>query len=76
MAVTYTVNRDPVSSEVMDFIRYNCQNHMPVFLAIKGCTCKVQGCQKRSVFWRKKCHVYMCIKKGQTCFEEFHTLKD
>jgi hypothetical protein len=62
VAATFAVNRDPVSSEVMDFIRYNRQNHMPEFLAIKGRTCKMQSCQKLSVFWRKKCHVYMCIQ--------------
>ncbi len=32
----------------MDFIRYNRQNHVPEFVTIKGCTCKVLSYQKRS----------------------------
>jgi hypothetical protein len=76
VAVTYAANGDPVGGEVLDFIRYDGQNHMPEFVATKGRTCKVQGCQKRSVFWCKKCRVYLCIKKGQNCFEDFHTLED
>jgi hypothetical protein len=31
--------------EVMEFMRYDSQNHMPEFMARKGRTCKMQGCR-------------------------------
>jgi hypothetical protein len=31
--------------EVMNFMRYDSQNHMPEFVANKGHTCKMQGCR-------------------------------
>jgi hypothetical protein len=72
----FAENGDPIGSEVLDFIRYDGMNHLPEFAANMGRTCKLQGCKKRSVIWCKKCRVYLCLKKDQNCFVEFHTLAE
>jgi hypothetical protein len=71
--VTLAQNGDPIGGEVSDFVRYDGRNHLPELVASKGRTCKLEGCKKQSVYWCQKCRVYLCIKKGQNCFEEFHT---
>ena len=74
---TLAENGDPIGREVIDFVRYDGLNHLPEFVAMaRGRTCKMQGCTKRSVFWCTKCRIYLCIKKGQNCFREFHTVED
>jgi hypothetical protein len=65
--------RRPMWSEVVEFMRYDGVNHLPVHIANEGCRCKMPGCKKRSVIWCIKCKVYLCVKKGKSCFVEFHT---
>jgi hypothetical protein len=72
-AAQYARNGDPVGSEVVEFVRYDGVNHLPVHIANEGRRCKMPGCKKRSVIWCMKCKVYLCVKKGKNCFVEFHT---
>lgn len=71
--VQFAENGDPVGGEVADFIRYDNTNHIPEHVALVPRCCKVRGCKKRSTIWCKKCHVYLCLKRGQNCFELWHT---
>lgn len=69
----FAENGEPIGGVVRDTVRFDGYSHFPEIVSLKGRYCKVRGCEKRSTIWCNKCHVYLCIKKGQNCFLKFHT---
>jgi hypothetical protein len=56
-----------------DAIRRDGQNHWPVFSATVPRRCRVAGCKARSCLSCSKCRVYLCVKRENNCFVEYHT---
>ncbi len=71
-ALSYNANGDPVAADVIDAVRLDGVNHLPENVAERARLCKVSGCKGRSTIWCTKCKVYLCVKKGQSCFFRFH----
>jgi hypothetical protein len=72
-AIERAENGDPVAGEVCEAVRLDMVGHFPENVALRGRRCKMPGCDKRSTVWCTKCRVYLCLKKGSTCYELFHT---
>ena len=72
----FATNGDPIGGPgLVDAVRLDGFNHFADNVAKVGRMCKLSSCKNmRTTIWCNKCKVYLCIKKGQNCFIEYHTV--
>jgi hypothetical protein len=67
-------NGDLVSGpDPPEAVRLDGAHHWPSNAATIAKCCRLKGCKARTKFWCSKCRAYLCIKKGQNCFLQYHS---
>lgn len=55
-------------------VRLDQRMHLPSFVSSKNAgRCKKDGCRKNTFVICTKCNVYLCVKRENNCFEQYHT---
>lgn len=55
--------------------RFDGKHHIPCKENQKNATrCKLEGCQKKSHVYCKKCKVHLCLEPDRNCYEKYHYL--
>jgi hypothetical protein len=66
-------NGDPVSGpDPPQALRLDGNHHLPANVASMPKCCRLKGCKGRTTFWCVKCRAYLCIKKSNNCFMQYH----
>ena len=67
-------NRSLKRKHTPDYIRHDKKNHWSIQIDRCAQRCKAEGCQRKTRFYCKKCHIFLCIN-GSTCFLDFHNVE-
>lgn len=56
-------------------VRLDEVGHFPIFVDKKNADrCQLPGCDGKSFIRCHKCEVYLCVKRDQNCYIQYHTL--
>uniref|UniRef100_A0A2C9L801 Uncharacterized protein n=1 Tax=Biomphalaria glabrata TaxID=6526 RepID=A0A2C9L801_BIOGL len=76
-----TAEDESLCSEITDFVdvnrvsRFDCYDHFPAKAKRKARRCQREGCRRKSLFYCRKCHEFLCIVATDTeddCFYLYH----